>query len=182
MLQLRRIINERSELDTVCVSCTLPENDDLTFAATEHWKIVLHPDQTVPGALLLTSLRHVPKLSELTTDESAEWFLLVRAIEATLEQLHGAAMINVSCERNWAYRSPDPDPPLLDGRPNPHVHWHIAPRYGKPVQVGDETFVDADFGNPLEWRAKRLDSASRNTLIDGLFTKLSSQPGISTLP
>jgi len=181
MLRLRQVINERSQLNDVCVSCTPPEDDDLTFATTEHWKVVLHPDQTVPGALLLTSIRHVPKISRLTAAESAEWFLLFSVIEATLEQLHGAAMINASCERNWAYRSQDPDPPLLDGRPNPHVHWHIAPRYDKEVHIGDETFNDIDFGKPLRWRARRPAPSTRNALIDGLFSLLSTQPGVASV-
>lgn len=178
MLEVRRVINMRSRLHPACVSCTPPEDDDLTIAATDHWKIVLHPDQTVPGALLLTSLRHVPKISELSEAESSEWFRLFRAVESTLEQLHGAAMVNVSCERNWAYRMPDPDPPLLDGQPNPHVHWHVAPRYDKVVLIDDETFEDADFGNPVEWRARRVSMPARQTLIAGLFDVLSRQPDV----
>lgn len=181
MLNVRRVINEASALDPVCVSCTRPEDDDLTFAASEHWKIVLHPDQTVPGAVLLTSLRHVPKISELTVAESAEWFLLFGAIEQSLEQLHGAAMINVSCERNWAYRETNPDPPPLDGQPNPHVHWHVAPRYRAPVQIGDDTFEDVNFGNPLLWCGRRISAATRTTLIEDIFDLLIGQPGVAKM-
>lgn len=50
MLRIQRVINESSQLNEVCVSCTRPEDDDRTFATTEHWKVLLHPDQTVPGA------------------------------------------------------------------------------------------------------------------------------------
>lgn len=177
VLQINRVTNRRSVLDPVCISCTAPEDDDLTFATTEHWKIVLHPDQTVPGALLLTSLRHVPKLSELTPAESAEWFLLYAVVERSLEQFLGADMVTVACQRNWAYRAENPEPPLRDGRPNPHVHWHVAPRYSQPVTVADEVFDDVDFGDPLVWRGRRAPVGVRSSLVAGLLGTFGKQSG-----
>lgn len=144
--------NLRFVLDPLCISCTAPADDPNTIAVSDHWKVVLHPDQTVPGALLLVTLRHVTKLSELSDDESAEFAPLVAAVERVLERRLGATMVNFSCLRNWAYRTTDPDPPFRDGRPNPHVHWHVAPRFDAPVTIGGETFVDDDFGEQLVWR------------------------------
>lgn len=176
-LQIRRVVNERSKLDPVCVSCTAPEDDDLTFAVTDHWKVVLHPDQTVPGALLLTSLRHVPKLSELTLAESIDWFELFSTAEATLEQTMGADLVTVMCQRNWAFRADDPEPPLLDGHPNPHVHWHVAPRYRNMVTIGHESFEDETFGDLLVWRSRRVKPATQALLIESIYRGLVGQPG-----
>lgn len=180
-LRVRRVINHRSEFDPDCISCTPPENDALAFAATRFWKAVLHPDQTVPGALLLTSLRHVSKVSALTEEESSEWFALYRAVETALEVRLGAALVNVSCERNWAYRAGNPDPPLKGGKPNPHVHWHVAPRYSSAVSLGDESFDDVDFGGPLVWSARRPKPATASLLMDEVFEQIAAHPAVTAV-
>ncbi|MEM9749008.1 MAG: GNAT family N-acetyltransferase [Actinomycetota bacterium] len=157
---------QSAHLDPVCVSCTAPGDDPITFAVTERWKVVLHPDQTTPGSLLIVSLRHVAKVGDLTTDETEEFFALFRRAEAALEHELGAAHVTLSCLRNWAFRSDDPDPPWLDGRPNPHVHWHLVPRYAEPVTIDDDTFVDDDFGHELVWRGRRISTHLADVLID----------------
>ena len=159
-------------LDPVCVSCTAPEDDSLTFAVSEHWKLLLHPDQTVPGALLVVSLRHVPKVSELNANEAFELFELYKCLEQVLERGLGASMVNLSCLRNWAYRRENPDPPLLNGLPNPHVHWHVAPRYASPVSIEGVSFIHDAFGKELVWKSRRIGNDVRTRIIavlsDGL--------------
>ncbi len=151
--------------DASCVTCTPPELDPDVIVFTEHWKVVLHPDQTVAGACLIGSRRHVAKVSELTAVEAADLFALYAAVEPILEQVLGADLVNLSCLRNWAYREIDPEPPWRHGRPNPHVHWHVAPRYRHPVMIGDETFTDVDFGEELVWTGRRLEPQARREII-----------------
>ena len=155
-------------LDRQCVTCTPPVADPDVIAFSEYWKVVLHPDQTVPGACLIGSLRHVARVGELSRDEATDFFALYSVVEAALESVLGADLVNVWCLRNWAFRRTDPDPPFLDGRPNPHVHWHVAPRYSSPVVFGDETFVDDEFGEQLTWRSRHIDEAVRRGLIERL--------------
>jgi diadenosine tetraphosphate (Ap4A) HIT family hydrolase len=172
ILVLRRVHPVRFALDPVCVSCTVPEDDPATFAISRSWKVVLHPDQTVPGALLVVSTRHVPRLCHLRHDESVELFGLLGLLERALEQSLGATMANFSCLRNWSFRSRDPIPPLLDGKPNPHVHWHVAPRYRDAVVVAGETFVDEDFGDELRWLGRFPSEAVASELIERLCRSL----------
>ncbi len=143
--------------NTACITCTPPECDPDVVAFTEHWKVVLHPDQTVAGACLFGSRRHVGKVSALTPVEAADLFALYATVEPVLEQVLGADLVNLSCLRNWAYRDRDPEPPWRDGRPNPHVHWHVAPRYREPVTVAGETFLRCRLrgGTGLEETAAR---------------------------
>jgi diadenosine tetraphosphate (Ap4A) HIT family hydrolase len=124
---------DAGNLDPRCVSCTAPEDDPLTFAVSDAWKVVLHPDQTVPGALVVVALRHVAKVGDLTAEEAGEFFGLFRQLEQALEEALGATMVNVSCLRNWAYRAERSDPPLFEGHPNPHLRWHVAPRFEEPL-------------------------------------------------
>ena len=154
--------------DPGCVTCTPPEADPDVIVFTEHWKVVLHPDQTVAGACLFGSRRHVPKVSALTTVEAADFFALYAAVEPALEDVLGADLVNLSCLRNWAYRAVDPEPPWLDGHPNPHVHWHVAPRYRRPITVAGETFTDRDFGEELSWTGRRLERRARREIIEAI--------------
>lgn len=165
-----------TRLDPRCVSCTSPEDDVSTIAVSDFWKIVLHPDQTVPGSLLIVSLRHVPKLGLLKPDESADFFDIYRQVEAALESAMGATMVNLSCLRNWAFRENDPIPPLLDGRPNPHVHWHVAPRYREPVVVAGRVFRDEDFGDELRWRGVVASSDEQRQIIATVLAALGITP------
>jgi diadenosine tetraphosphate (Ap4A) HIT family hydrolase len=171
-LALRAPLHTRSLLHPVCISCTAPEHDPSTFAVSEHWKVVLHPDQTVPGSLLIVSLRHVPKLSELSTAEAAEFFELATVVERALEAEVGATMVNFSCLRNWAFREVNPVPPLLDGHPNPHVHWHVAPRYRRSVTIGGDEFIDHQYGEELRWEARYVVEEVRTELIRRLTNAL----------
>ncbi|HWL41992.1 MAG TPA: HIT family protein [Ilumatobacter sp.] len=163
---------------TGCVSCTPPEHEPGLVMTTGSWKILLHPDQTVPGALLAVAQRHVPKVSQLTDAEAADFFGVYRLVERALEGTLGATMVNLSCLRNWAFRATDPDPPWANGRPDPHVHWHVAPRFERPVTIGQESFVDVDFGNQLVWRGRQVDEVTRRLLIDALRPALAVTDGV----
>jgi diadenosine tetraphosphate (Ap4A) HIT family hydrolase len=169
-VRLRAPDHRRFLLDPVCISCTSPEDDPSTLGVASYWKLVLHPDQTVPGALLIVSLRHVPKISDLTEAEALEFFALAAAVERVMESELGATMVNFSCLRNWAFREKDPVPPKLRGLPNPHVHWHVAPRYERPVSVAGEVFIDREFGEELRWQARNATEA----VSAELATRLSS--------
>jgi len=50
---------------------------------------------------------------------------------------------------NWSYNPEKQHPAFLDGKPNPHSHWHIIPRYDSPRQFGIEAFD--------HYRCKKLD-------------------------
>lgn len=103
----------------------------------------------------MAPLRHVPRICDQTPKESTDFFAVVRELEPALERSFGAALINFSCLRNWAYRAVDPDPPFLNGQPNPHVHWHVLTRYAQPVTFEGVTFTDEAFGGLFKPRGER---------------------------
>jgi diadenosine tetraphosphate (Ap4A) HIT family hydrolase len=164
--------HRRFALNPECISCTNPEDDPSTFAVSQHWKIVLHPDQTVPGAVLVVSLRHAPKLSDLTEAEAADFFRVAAALERSMESALTATMVNFSCLRNWSYRPHDPTPPWRNGAPNPHVHWHVAPRYDHSLTVLEQQFTDPDFGEELHWRSRTISPAIQTELTRRLQKEL----------
>ncbi len=158
----------RSWPDPVCVSCTPPGRDGNLIFFTAHWKVLLHPNQCSPGNVLVVSRRHAPKVSALTREEAMDFHRVLRHLEPALETALGATMINLSCDRNWAYRERDPDPPFHDGRPCPHVHWHVVPRFRAPVRFGGLRWVDPTFGEPFRWRHRTVPDNVRRALIHAI--------------
>jgi diadenosine tetraphosphate (Ap4A) HIT family hydrolase len=120
-------------LNPGCIACTSPSGDGTLICFTDHWKAILHPNQAGLGNTLIASLRHVQRLCDLTEEETRDFHAFWRVYEPALLESFGANLLNLSCERNWAYRRRKPDPPLLGGEPNPHVHWHVAVRYKTTV-------------------------------------------------
>lgn len=145
----------QTHLNVECITCTQPKDDSETITFTDHWKVILHPDQSGLGSCLVAPLRHVPRLCDQTAEEAADFHVLLSVLEPALEKVFGATLINFSCLRNWAYREHNPDPPFKEGRPNPHVHWHVITRYKSPVTFDGHKFTDPTFGEPFQYRGER---------------------------
>lgn len=148
-----------------CVSCTQPDADDRIIAFTELFKVILHPNQTSVGTLIVATRRHVPRLADLSPAESDELINLLKVVETSLERAFDADLINIYYQRNWAYRKENPDPPFKDGRPNPHVHVHIMPRYSRRVRFEGEDWVDQAFGEPFIWQKRTVDEDMKVAVI-----------------
>lgn len=161
-----------ANFNTECISCTQPNGDPDLLFFTKYWKVVLHPDQSGLGNCLITALRHVPKISELTTEESGEFFQILSVFEPALEKALNATLINISCDRNWAYRKDNPDPPFKNGLPNPHVHWHVAVRYSEPQEFAGIVFKDINFGEPIVWDSIRVSQEVKIKIISKIRGEL----------
>jgi len=106
---------------------------------TNHWRVVLAPNQALIGRCILHLKRHCGDLAELTADEVLDWLAIVKVMENALRTAFDATLFNVSCYMNHAYRE---DPP------NPHIHWWLVPRYNHAVELQGWVFEDPEFGNP----------------------------------
>jgi diadenosine tetraphosphate (Ap4A) HIT family hydrolase len=153
------------QYDPACIMCTPPAHDPAIIFFTDAWKVLLHPNQSGLGNCLIGSRRHVPRICDLTPEEAQEFFAMYAVLEPALEQAFGAALLNLSCERNWAYRTDRPVPPWKDGRPYPHVHWHVVARYAQPVEFEGMLFDDPTFGNPFQWRKNSVPQLVRFQII-----------------
>ncbi len=85
-------------------------------------------------------------MSNLTADQWNDFSQVVKQLESACKKAFGATMFNWTCLMNHAYRN---DPP------NPHVHWHVRPRYNKPVTFAGELFEDKAFGSHYERGTER---------------------------
>lgn len=89
--------------------------------ATEHSVAFLDAFPSAPGHTLLIPRRHVPLLSDLTPDEHADLFALLREVVIDMRDV-GARSIGVNDG-------------ALAGQTVPHVHLHVIPR--RAGDVGD---------------------------------------------
>jgi len=97
---------------------------DLLFE-TEHWMVLLAPDQRNLGTCVVALKRDEIELSGLNKDEWLDFDQIVKKLESTVKKAFNATMFNWGCLMNSSYLE---DPPL------PHLHWHFIPRYRNSVQ------------------------------------------------
>lgn len=81
-------------------------------------------------------------------------------------------MVNFLYLRNYAYREVDPQPAFKDGRPNPHLHWHVLPRYRLPVAFEGVVFEDASFGDQTNQVARTIPASLRERVVERLREQL----------
>ena len=106
---------------------------------TPYWRVVLIDEQTYLGAAVILLKRELSEsLSDIFNDEWTDFLKVIKQYERIVKATFGATMFNWFCLMNNAYQN---DPP------NPHVHWHVRPRYRSAVVLGEETFEDPNFGH-----------------------------------
>ena len=140
------IINKCQPRTRIFMKHTKKDRPNFLFE-TKHWKVYLNPDQYYLGRSVVVAKRDVGSLSDLTKDEWLDFTELIKKIEATYKKSFGATMFNWTCLMNNAYKN---DPP------NPHVHWHLLPRYKKAVTFKGIDFGDNEFGSHY---ARKIDRA-----------------------
>ena len=84
-----------------------------TIAEYSHWIVLLRPSQPTLGSLVLAARSEATAFSELSADAFAEMQVVIRDIEAALTVRVGYARINY----------------LMLMMVDPHVHFHVIPRY-----------------------------------------------------
>ena len=134
----------------ICPLLSDPSQEELSARLIEgrYWTATLRTnDQALLGTSFITAKRHVETLSELTPDEQLEFFIIHSDLERAIRQAFGAAVINTSCLMNHAFR---------DSPPEPHVHWHIKPRYKTSVRMGSQIYADPEFGSYLSGHHQRV--------------------------
>ena len=113
-------------------------------AEFEHWVVLLRPAQPTLGALVLAAKSDATAFGDLPADAHAELKTLTAAIEAALTQAVGYAKINY----------------LMLMMVDPHVHFHVLPRYDGERSGAGLTVADAGWpGQPDLGQAVKLADA-----------------------
>ncbi|MEK6860643.1 MAG: HIT family protein [Nanoarchaeota archaeon] len=147
-----------------CLHCeSLYINKSLIYES-KYWRITLAPDQGYLGRCYINLRRHIEKLSELKKEEWIDFAELVKIMESALKKAFCVVMFNWTCLMNNAYQ---------DELPNPHVHWHLRPRYDHKVEFSGVIFEDKEFGKHYD-RTRNLEVSDeiRNKIISRIKENL----------
>jgi diadenosine tetraphosphate (Ap4A) HIT family hydrolase len=147
-----------------CPICTIVQTQPANLLTTKHWIVSLSRDQGYLGRAYVTLREHKGSLHELSADEWKDYTDIVRGLEKATAEGLGATLCNWSCLMNNAYQQ----------KPyNPHIHWHMRPRYDHAVTINRVIFEDPAFGYHYD-REQRLtvDEATYSAILERIREKL----------
>ena len=122
----------------------------------EHWMILLRPAQVTLGSLVLAAKSDATAYHELPRQAFAEQAEIISAIEAVLKDFCTYERINY----------------LMLMMVDPHVHFHVIPRYSGSRQWGGVEFADAGWpGPPRLDAAIKLDERQLHALVSEIATQ-----------
>ena len=123
------------------------------IAEYDHWVVLLRPAQPTLGALVLAAKSDATAFGDLPGEAHAELKIATAAIEAALGSAVGYARINY----------------LMLMMVDPHVHFHVLPRYEGERGAAGLTVADAGWpGQPDLGQAVKLDDDAVAALSDWL--------------
>jgi diadenosine tetraphosphate (Ap4A) HIT family hydrolase len=101
-------------------------------AEYEHWVVLLRPRQVTLGSLVLACRESATGFGDISPAAAAELGQAVKGIEATLKSLFAYDKINY----------------LMLMMVDPHVHFHVIPRYAGARRLGTQEFKDSAWPKP----------------------------------
>jgi diadenosine tetraphosphate (Ap4A) HIT family hydrolase len=116
----------------------------------EYWLVLLRPAQPTLGSLVLAAKSDATAFGELPAAAHAELKEATQAIEGALGRFVGYAKLNY----------------LMLMMVDPHVHFHVVPRYEGAREWGGLAFADAGWpAVPKLAEAVTLEPAERDALV-----------------
>lgn len=103
----------------------------------EHWCVLLRPAQVTLGSLVLAAKSEARAFSALAVAAFAELAAITADIERAFEELPRAEKINY----------------LMLMMVDPHVHFHVLPRYSGVRVFADVAFDDRGWPGPPDLKA-----------------------------
>jgi len=114
------------------------------IAEFDHWVVLLRPAQPTLGSLVLAAKSDATAFGDLEAGAHAELARVIKAIEAALSEAIGYEKINY----------------LMLMMVDPHVHFHVLPRYEGSREHDDIAISDTGWpGQPELGQAVKLDEA-----------------------
>lgn len=118
-----------------------------------HWVVLARPAQPTLGSLILAARSDATAFGDLPAQAHAELKIATARIETALSRAVDYARLNY----------------LMLMMVDPHVHFHVIPRYEGEREWGGHSFVDAGWPKlPDLNQAIALESAELTELVDWL--------------
>jgi diadenosine tetraphosphate (Ap4A) HIT family hydrolase len=133
-------------------------DNHILYYKTKNWEVFLSPNQAYLGYSIVLLNSNKKTLSDVSASEWIDFHNVIIKLENAYRKTFNAIMFNWSCLLNNVYKSKNA---------NPQVHWHFRPRYNKKVKIGNEVFIDSEFGHHYnKVREKNVSLIMRQTIID----------------
>lgn len=104
---------------------------DSLIGESGNWKVMLRPRQVTMGSMILACTEEVSSISKLSSESAQQIPIAIGKIERMLEETLGPQKINYLALM------------MMD----PHVHFHVIPRYETPKEIFG--LVSEDHGWPM---------------------------------
>lgn len=125
----------------------------------EHWVVLLRPAQPTLGSMVLAAKSDAIAFADLPPEAFAELASVTRAIETVLRDFVDYAKLNY----------------LMLMMVDPHVHFHVIPRYDGVREWQGLPFADKGWpAVPALGEAAALDPAQRDALVAALRARFAS--------
>ena len=98
----------------------------------EYWSVILRPVQVTLGSMVLAAYEPVSSFSELSPASFNELKLVTSDLEKCLKSTFSCDKLNY----------------LMLMMVDPHVHFHVIPRYAETKYFADKEFIDASWPGP----------------------------------
>ena len=137
-----------------CSLCHLTRG---VVAENLYWTMAVNENQATLGRVFFALKRHETDVTALTPDEVVSLWQFLAAGKAALGTLFAPDHFNYMALMNI----------------DPHVHFHLFPRYQTPREFMGETWTDDQYGGHYDPAQTRpLDDATREALILSLRSAL----------
>ena len=93
---------------------------------SDHWRLSLRPFQSTLGSAVLSLNRLCENFADITTEESADLKEIVSYAEKRLKLAFNYDKINY----------------LMLMMVDPHVHFHVIPRYSQTIKFAGDHWID----------------------------------------
>jgi len=124
-----------------------------------NWVLLLRPEQTTIGSMVLVNKNNIFNFHEVSNNGYNELAQIIREVELILKNMFAYDKINY----------------LMLMMKDPHVHYHIIPRYSKPVIFNNTEYLDYSWNRvPSLNKVNNCDEESFNMLVEMLKNKFES--------
>lgn len=119
----------------------------------DHWAVMLRPKQVTLGSLVLVCRESATAFADISSQAFLELKVVVRDLEHTLSKLFNFDKINY----------------LMLKMVDPHVHFHVLPRYAETRSFAETEFADHAWPGPPDIAAvAHIDDDTAKRLLTAL--------------
>ncbi|MCD8561843.1 HIT family protein [Candidatus Saccharibacteria bacterium] len=121
----------------------------------EYWVVLFRDKQVTIGSVIIMS-KELDKnsLGDVTPEAWSEFGVVSTFVETTITKAFGAEKFNYLALMMY----------------DPEVHFHVIPRYSKPVNFAGREFIDPDWPSATKKVALELDQATLDAIKEKLLS------------